>query len=116
MRSAAAITIALLLCLSVPAAAQTNENTIPATLERQGYRIVQIHWTLLGRIRIVAETDEVRREIVVSPDNGEILRDYAITHAELKKRRARDRRPPGVETTAAGALDGVDTPIGDPID
>ncbi len=44
-------------------------------LRAAGYRNVQVERTLLGRIRITAETDSHRREIVIDRGTGEILRD-----------------------------------------
>ena len=121
MRLAIAIAAALGIGLALPAAAQTPRESVPEVLERQGYDILQIHWTWLGRIRIVAQTDEIYREIVISPDTGEILRDYATTHAELDARRAslkerRERRSRRIETTAAGALDDIDNRVAEPMD
>ena len=121
MRLAIAIAAALGIGLAVPAAAQAPQESVPDLLQRQGYEILQIHWTWLGRIRIVAETDELYREIVISPDTGEILRDYATTHAELDERRAslrerRERRSRRIETTAAVALDDIDNRMAEPSD
>ena len=118
MRLAFAAAIALGMGLASPAPAQTVPESVPDLLERQGYEILQIHWTLLGRIRIVAETDEIFREIVISPDTGEVLRDYQTTHVELAERRAsfrdrRERRERRIENTAVTALDGVDNRMGD---
>ena len=48
---------------------------IAAELRADGYRNIQIERTLLGRIRITAETDSLRREIVIDRGSGEILRD-----------------------------------------
>ncbi len=44
-------------------------------LRRLGYRTVSVERTLLRRTRIVAESDEAQREIIVNPNTGEILRD-----------------------------------------
>ena len=75
----------LLLGLSVLAAlasavwARTVEEQVLASLEGQGYVIVEHGYTFLGRLRIVAENGLYHREIVVNPGTGEILRDYAVT-------------------------------------
>lgn len=39
------------------------------------YRVTEIRRSFLGRIRIIAENDEFRREIVISSSTGEIKRD-----------------------------------------
>lgn len=45
-------------------------------LKAQGYTKISMGRTLLGRTRIVAVNDTMRREIIVNPATGEILRDY----------------------------------------
>ena len=44
-------------------------------LKRLGYHDVSVESTLLRRTRIVAQSDEALREIIVNPNTGEILRD-----------------------------------------
>lgn len=58
--------------------ARTVEQQLLASLRAQGYVILEQGYTFLGRLRVVAENGEFRREIVVNPGTGEILRDYAI--------------------------------------
>jgi hypothetical protein len=58
--------------------ALTIEQQLLASLQAQGYVILEQGYTFLGRLRIVAQNDEIRREIVVNPGTGEILRDYAV--------------------------------------
>ncbi|TQM94763.1 hypothetical protein [Roseinatronobacter monicus] len=48
------------------------------TLEQRGYSIVEVSSTLLNRLRIWAENNVHRREIVVSRANGRILRDVIV--------------------------------------
>ena len=66
------------LALATPALAQDDRATrqVVRQLERQGFRIVQINRTLLGRVRVVARRGDLTREIVLDPRNGQILRDY----------------------------------------
>ena len=45
-------------------------------LRREDYREIRISRTLLGRMRFVAIRPDARREIVVNPTTGVILRDY----------------------------------------
>lgn len=45
-------------------------------LRDQGYRDIRISQTFLGRTRIVATNSEYRREIVINPATGAIVRDY----------------------------------------
>jgi hypothetical protein len=56
-----------------------------AGLEGQGYTVIEKGYTFLGRLRIVAENDQIHREIVVNPGTGEILRDYAIYLSDLRQ-------------------------------
>lgn len=44
-------------------------------LARQGYERIDVERTLLGRVRIMADGPKARREIIVDPRTGEILRD-----------------------------------------
>ena len=64
--------------LALPVQAGTPEEEILASLEAQGYHLVVRDRTWLGRIWMIVESDEVRREIVFNPGTGEILRDYAV--------------------------------------
>ena len=61
------------------ATAQNSPNdAIMAALAENGYEIISTNKTWLGRIRIVAEKDGARREIVFIPGTGEVLRDFAM--------------------------------------
>lgn len=55
-----------------------------AGLQQQGYAIIEHGYPFLGRLRVVAESDEIHREIVVNPGTGEILRDYAICLTDIQ--------------------------------
>ena len=70
-------TLAASLALAaLPAAAQTVEDSIIEQLRAQGYVEFSVEHTLLGRLRIIAHSDTLYREIVLNPTSGEILRDY----------------------------------------
>ncbi len=56
--------------------AQTAEDQVVNQLRRQGYREITLQRTLLGRTRIVATGAAGRREIILNPSTGAILRDY----------------------------------------
>lgn len=58
-----------------PALAQDYVESIIRQLKRQGFRSVVQERTLLGRVRITASRKDGRREIIVNPKSGEILRD-----------------------------------------
>ena len=78
------LALAILAASALPGRADTPEELIVAALEVQGYHLVQRDRTWLGRIWIVVESDEVRREIVFNPGTGEIMRDYAVLMADLE--------------------------------
>jgi hypothetical protein len=69
--------------LAAPLAAQGIQDDVVEALVGQGYEIVNVGRTWLGRLRVVAENDEIRREIVINPTTGEVLRDYSVTLANL---------------------------------
>ncbi|NNJ69216.1 MAG: hypothetical protein HKP54_14400 [Boseongicola sp.] len=72
------ILIVLLTFAAAPAVA--NENTLRdhyvTVLQDEGYEEIRITRTLLGRLRFVALSPRYRREIVVNPITGVVLRDY----------------------------------------
>ena len=58
-----------------PAFAQSLTDSIVAQLRQQGFKRIQVERTLLGRTRIRADGTDGRREIILNPRTGEILRD-----------------------------------------
>jgi hypothetical protein len=62
--------------LSGPVLAQDYVASVISQLERMGFRIVRQERTLLGRVRIVGTRGDGRREIIINPNSGEILRDF----------------------------------------
>ena len=127
------VTILLLvLCAAAPVRAATIEERIAAELQAQGYEILETNRTWLGRLRIVAENDDIRREIVFNPGTGEILRDYSVVLTLLEQRDrglARGSKPAraphdpvtsgpaavagGAAVAVAGSADPVQTPASD---
>ena len=67
---------ALALPLAAPLKAQDAEAHITSLLMDQGFVIIRVERTLLGRIQVWAERGVIRREIVINRRSGEILRDY----------------------------------------
>ena len=105
------------------AVATPGQDIVIASLRSQGFEVVLVHWTLLGRIRIVAESGSIRREIVINPNTGEILRDYsrAIEVAETAPRdRSGNNHSPAavgksIDATAVTALDALANGIATPM-
>lgn len=62
--------------LASPAWGAGLADGIVSQLRAQGFTSVDVSTTLLGRVRILAESVSSRREIVLNPRTGEILRDY----------------------------------------
>lgn len=61
--------------LAGPALAQDYVGSVTSQLKKMGFRINREERTLLGRVRIVATRSDGRREIIINPNSGEILRD-----------------------------------------
>lgn len=64
------------------AEARDRSDDIVRELKRKGYRITEVGRTFLGRVRILATRDGGRREIIVNPVTGEILRDLWIARGQ----------------------------------
>ena len=63
------------ICLPLPALAQDFVARIEQQLRDQGYTRITIERTWLGRTRILGSGASGRREIILNPNTGEILRD-----------------------------------------
>lgn len=76
----------VLVCIATVQAAfaATMSEKVLQNLKAQGYDVVQMDRTWLGRIWVLARSQTLQREIVFNPTTGEILRDYAVTLASLK--------------------------------
>ena len=70
----------MILLLSGPLMAEALDVALTRQLAAQGYEGIEVSYTLLGRLRIDARKGAARREIVINPTTGEILRDY-VTQA-----------------------------------
>ena len=66
----------MLTLLAGAAVAQDVRSEIAAQLREQGYSSVEVSKTWLGRLRFEAVNGAKRREIIVNPRTGEILRDF----------------------------------------
>lgn len=58
-----------------PALADGYSDQVARQLRKQGFTRISVQRTLLGRSRIVASGAKGRREIILNPRTGEILRD-----------------------------------------
>lgn len=109
----AAVSLAVALVAPAAAVAQTGEVTLSpaerviAALQTRGYRILLQERTFFGRLRIVAENAEHRREVVINPGTGELLRDYAV--------RLDGRTRSGEGRAVAGSGNSVASAAGSPV-
>lgn len=74
------LVLVLVLFASVaPFDAKANDavrDRIVGELQQDGYSEIRVYRTFLGRLRFVAQNGKAKREIVVNPATGVILRDY----------------------------------------
>lgn len=81
--------------------AQSPEEQIVAGLIEQGYTLVYRDRTWLGRIWLVVENGDIRREIVFNPGTGEILRDYTVGVALAEEKKSGKSSSRGSTTVAS---------------
>jgi hypothetical protein len=98
--------------LGFPALAQSPEEQIIDSLEAQGYAVVMRDRTWLGRIWLLVENGDLRREIVFNPATGEILRDYSVMMVAQadKDERTDGGQVTGVATGSAAAVSSESVP------
>ena len=98
----AATLVAML--LAAPVAAETLQDQLTAQLRAQGYHSITASSTWLGRLRVMALIGNERREIVINPYTGEILRDYQgpviVTADQGARGGARDAAVAAADATA----------------
>lgn len=98
MRCSAPLILSLVLALATPSMAQSLEERVISSLERDGYQRIVRTRTLLGRIRIVALRAGHIREVVINPSTSEILRDVEV----------RSNKVPDLTPKAPSARDDTD--------
>lgn len=84
---------------ATPALADVFAANIVEQLQAEGFTSISRERTWLGRTRIVAEGEQGQREIIVNPNNGEILRDLWV----VEKRNGGDGPGAGGNNGGAGA-------------
>lgn len=68
---------------TMPAWADKQDDIVERLVEA-GFGQIEITRTLLGRVRIVATKGNVRRELVINPRTGEVLRDVTLVAEDGK--------------------------------
>jgi hypothetical protein len=72
-------------------------------IRSQGFRIVRVQRTWLGRVQIVGQNASFRREVVIDPTTGEIRRDLLIP----RERPGEPSAPPAESPAESGSLGGA---------
>lgn len=74
------LTAAAVVVVATPALAQGQgfADVFVEQLKGQGFARIEISRTWLGRLRIEAQNDRFRREIILNPRTGEVLRDLWV--------------------------------------
>lgn len=85
---------------ATPAFADVYAANIVEQLQAEGFTTISRERTWLGRTRIVAEGEQGQREIIVNPNNGEILRDLWLTE---NRDNSGERSGQGAAGTASAA-------------
>ena len=91
--------------LAPPAFGQAALAGVVGQLEAQGYEIVEVRRTLLGRIRVEAVSSRNRREVVFDRGTGEVLRDLVrpLVGDDRRDRRHHERRESGPTANRGGS-------------
>lgn len=79
------LALTLTLTSTVLLAQTITKEEIVRRLAAEGYGRIRISRTFLGRTKIVAEAPDRKREIVIDPGSGEILRDYVRRNSDPKE-------------------------------
>ncbi|MDD7970330.1 hypothetical protein [Roseinatronobacter alkalisoli] len=81
---------------------------VSGALRDQGYTIESVTRTMLGRVRVVASSGHIWREVVLDLSAGQILRDYAVEFAPDKiPPRISGEMPRGGTVLDDGVLPGI---------
>lgn len=83
-------------------------------LEAEGYRDILVRWTWLGRLRIVAWREGQRREIILHPTTGEVLRDLTDPSTSLYADGDSDAPGPAANDPTVGTASSIAS--SDPVD
>ena len=102
------LTLFLLLIVAAPATAQSVQDQIVSQLRSQGFEQIELSRTFLGRIRVVAVSDTLERELVFNPKTGEILRDYWEERDGPNARVPRVFSPPRDKSSQPNSGDRID--------
>lgn len=93
---------------AVVAASETVRERVVQELRQDGFADIRVYRTFLGRLRFVGENQNTRREIVVSPSTGVVLRDYqrALENSEDDDRDEDDNEDVGGNSGSGSSSSG----------
>ena len=112
------LVVVALATAALPHAAQADtRDQIIAEMKAQGFTRITVQGTLLGRTRILAERPGGRREVVINPRTGVILRDYSTGAAGTTRSATGDkgtttRSGTTGTTTSSGGTTGISSVSG----
>tara|TARA_Y100000815_G_scaffold122885_1_gene110966 strand:- start:30 stop:641 length:612 start_codon:yes stop_codon:yes gene_type:complete len=111
------LVVVALATAALPHAAQADtRDQIIAEMKAQGFTRITVQGTLLGRTRILAERPGGRREVVINPRTGVILRDYSTGAAGTTRSATGDKgtttRSGTTGTTTSSGTTGTTTSSG----
>lgn len=113
------LVVVALATAALPHAAQADtRDQIIAEMKAQGFTRITVQGTLLGRTRILAERPGGRREVVINPRTGVILRDYSTGAAGTTRSATGDNGTTATRsgttgtTTSSGGTTGISSVSG----
>ncbi|MDR6308635.1 hypothetical protein [Pacificitalea manganoxidans] len=109
------LVVVALATAALPHAAQADtRDQIIAEMKAQGFTRITVQGTLLGRTRILAERPGGRREVVINPRTGVILRDYSTGAAGTTRSATGDKGTTtrSGTTTSSGGTTGISSVSG----
>lgn len=103
--------------LTSPALADTDiSDPVVALIEAQGYEVIEVRQTWLGRVLITARNNAYLREIVLNRTTGQILRDQLFAQATAKASETPEPTQDQIEDqltdSVTGAAPGVSGTVG----
>lgn len=92
---------------AMPAWADEQDDIVERLVEA-GFGQIEITRTLLGRVRILATKGKIRRELVINPRTGEILRDVTLVAEDEGSSSASSKGKGRSSNSGPGSDDGGD--------
>lgn len=97
---------------AMPAWADEQDDIVERLVEA-GFGQIEITRTLLGRVRILATKGNMRRELVINPRTGEILRDVTLVAEDANSSSGSSKGEGRSSNSGSGSDDSGDDDGGD---